>query len=134
MDPPKMLRVKQPVTMPQEKQPIPQARRAVRRRAKGMLPLPIVPRQMNRPTPLQMMLPPSQPQMMPLERAMLEPPRAPILARPPLQVQSLLKGKPQPRMLQVPKALPRQVIQAARVVRVVQTRLKARPEGSTGDG
>ena len=71
-----MLRVKQRVTMLQEKQLIPQARRAVRRRVKEMLPLLIVPRQMNRPTPLQMLLPPSQRQMMPLERAMLEPQRA----------------------------------------------------------
>ena len=126
-DPPKMLRVKQPVTMRQEKQLIPQARRAVRRRVKEMLPLPKVHREMSRPTPLQMLLPPSQRQMMPLGLAMQEPPRAPILARPPLQVQSLLREKPLRRMLQVPKVLPMQVIQAARVVRVVQTRLKALP-------
>ena len=86
MDPSKMLRVKQRVTMRQEKQLIPQARRAVRRRVKEMLPLPIVPRQMSRPTLLQMLPPLGQRQMMLLGQAMLEPLRAPVLVRPPLQV------------------------------------------------
>ena len=123
----KMLRVKLPVTIRQEKQLMPQARTAVRRRAKAMLPLPKTLRQIKQPTPLQMMLPPSQPQKVLLGQTMLEPVRAPVLASPPLQVRSLLRERPLLQMLQVPKVLPRQALRVARVVRVVQTRLKARP-------